>query len=155
MPSTFYSIINRYEDVPRNSITGYKLVAVAADKLKCIARRGRARDFYDLDKLLTEKKITIDEAWELYIKTWNSPSREYGKRPHPAEIRGSYLGRKERLEQDWESLVSSKMFSHPESFHIVFQRLDKTIDEVLKKWKSELPRGVLHAERKQNILRDH
>ncbi len=67
-------------------ILGYQLVSVMADKLICISRRIASRDFYDLNSLLAAG-VNIHTAWSLYVEHHQNPEREYGRRPHPSDIR--------------------------------------------------------------------
>ena len=104
-PTRKIEVIPRWKGISSGlNIRGYTPLSVASDKLKCIARRPKSRDFYDMYRLLTENHVRIKDAWDGYVKTWQNPKREFGKRPHPVDIVNSYSSRKVKLEQDWQRL---------------------------------------------------
>ena len=85
-------------------IRGYTATAVAADKLRCLARRSAPRDIYDLDQLAQSPQVDLPVAWNLYAANYNDPAREYGRRNHPADIRSTYLGRRDHIATAWHQL---------------------------------------------------
>ena len=70
-------------------ILGYTATAVTADKLRCLARRSAPRDVYDLDQLARSPQADLTQAWNMYAASYNDPTREYGRRNHPADIRST------------------------------------------------------------------
>ena len=148
-PTKKIEIISRWESISNGLyIRGYTPVSVASDKLKCIARRPKSRDFYDLYRLLTENHVRIMDAWDEYIKTWQNPKREFGKRPHPMDMVNSYSGRRGKLEEDWQRLLDEESF--PEGtppFSVVYDTVDSNIRPVWEHWKASFPPGYLHGQK--------
>lgn len=142
-------LIPRWEGISDGLyIRGYTPLSIASDKLKCIARRPKSRDFYDLYRLLTENHVRIKDAWDEYLKTWQNPKREFGKRPHPADMVNSYSGRKNKLEEDWKKLADEESFPDgTPPFSAVYDTVDSHIRTVFKHWKASFPSGHLHGQK--------
>lgn len=148
-PTKKIGIIPRWKGIGNGlHIRGYTPLSVASDKLKCIARRPKSRDFYDLHRLLTENRVRIIDAWDEYLQTWQNPKREFGKRPHPVDIVNSYSGRRGRLEEDWKRLSDEESFPDgTPPFSVVYETVDSSIRQVWKQWKASFPPGHLHAKK--------
>ena len=150
-PVAYHSVSQRWEGVPQGlKVKGYQPVSVASDKLKCLSRRSRCRDVYDLDKLIVNGLCLPKDAWDLYVRTWNDTEREYGWRPHPADIRSCYLGRKSHLEEEWEQVTASGLIEQNEPFESILYRVDKWVRHELENWKNSLPRGEIHRQKLAN-----
>ena len=133
-------------------ILGYTATAVTADKLRCLARRSAPRDIYDLDQLARSPQVDLTQAWNLYAASYNDPAREYGRRNHPADIRSTYLGRRDRIARGWHDLQQQGQFPPEADFDETFDRVDRDITEQRDTWANSLPAGELHRLRQQHIL---
>lgn len=131
-------------------ILSYAPESVLADKVKCLARRSLARDLYDIYHLLNSSKIDKTRAFKLYTETWNDEQREYGWRNDPSEIRGSYLGRRARIEADWNDLSELAPVISDASFEEVFKTVDKWLVKEIADWKKSLPYGELDRIKQEN-----
>ena len=144
VPTRRWPVQRNYPSIPGGyEIDGYDLVAVAADKLSCVSRRAAPRDFYDLHNLL-QHGVDIHAAWELYVEHFQSPTRQYGRRPHPSDLRASYLGRRRRLAERWASLTGDGRLPADHDFHEAFVEVDVAVMSALSSWKEQLPPGELH-----------
>ncbi len=132
-------------------ILGYTATAVAADKLRCLARRSAPRDIYDLDQLARSPQVDLTQAWNLYAASYNDPVREYGHRNHPADIRSSYLGRRDHIATAWHDLQQQGQFPPEANFDETFDTVDRHITELRDTWANSLPPGELHRLRQQHI----
>ncbi len=143
MPSRHWPIRPNHPDIPpAPPILGYQFVSVIADKLSCISRRVAARDFYDLNSLLLAGE-DIHAAWTLYVTNADHPERQYGRRPHPSDIRASYLGRHSAIAADWEESAADNLLP-PLSFTEAFTNVDNAVQTALHRWKQRLDPGELH-----------
>ncbi|MYD40965.1 MAG: nucleotidyl transferase AbiEii/AbiGii toxin family protein, partial [Acidimicrobiia bacterium] len=143
LPVRRWPIRPNHPDIPpAPPIRGYRFVSVIADKLSCISRRVAARDFYDLNSLLTQGE-DIHAAWDLYVAIADHPERQYGRRPHPSDIRASYLGRRSAIAADWEESVADSLLP-PASFTEAFTNVDNAVQTALGRWKQRLGPGELH-----------
>lgn len=143
LPIRRWPIRPNHPDIPpAPPIRGYRFVSVMADKLSCISRRVAARDFYDLNSLLTRGE-DIHAAWDLYVAIADHPERQYGRRPHPSDIRASYLGRRSAIAADWEESVADSLLP-PASFTEAFTNVDNAVQTALGRWKQRLGPGELH-----------
>ena len=124
---------------------------MASDKLKCLARRGKARDVYDLYRLIDSDQLDKSKAFGLYLKTWNDTEREYGWRPHPSDIRGAYSGRKAKMAAEWKELTDSGSVSPDIDFENIFSTIDRWIAREISDWKKSLPQGELDRQKKENM----
>ena len=144
MPTRRWMLQRNYPSVPGGcAIHGYDLDAVAADKLSCVSRRAAPRDYYDLYHLL-QRGVDMDRAWALYVAHFQSPTRQYGRRPHPSDIRASYLGRRRRLAERWSELVEARRLPDDCEFDEAFRGVDIAVMSALSRWKEQLPPGELH-----------
>ncbi|MDE0664801.1 MAG: nucleotidyl transferase AbiEii/AbiGii toxin family protein [Acidimicrobiaceae bacterium] len=132
-------------------IRGYTATAVAADKLRCLARRSAPRDIYDLDQLARTPQVDLPVAWNLYTASYNNPAREYGRRNHPADIRSTYLGRRDHIATAWHELQQQGQFPPQADFDETFNRVDRHITELRDTWANSLPPGELHRLLQQHI----
>lgn len=132
-------------------IRGYTATAVAADKLRCLARRSAPRDVYDLDQLARSPQVDLPAAWNMYTASYNDPAREYGRRNHPADIRSTYLGRRDRIATAWHQLQQQGQFPPQADFDETFNRVDRHITELRDTWANSLPPGELHRLLQQHI----
>ena len=132
-------------------ILGYTATAVAADKLRCLARRSAPRDVYDLDQLARSPQADLTQAWNMYAASYNDPAREYGRRNHPADIRSTYLGRRDRIATGWHELQQQGQFPPDADFDETFNRVDGLITDLRDTWANSLPPGELHRQRQQHI----
>lgn len=151
VPSRAWPIRPNHPDIPPSPpIRGYELVSVMADKLSAISRRVAPRDFYDLNNLLLAG-VDIRAGWELYVAHHQNPEIQYGWRPHPSDIRASYLGRRARLFSRWNDLVQEgRLPAYPVDEALA--NVDAAISAALDRWKRELSPGELHR-LKQDHLR--
>lgn len=133
------------------AISGYTATAVAADKLRCLSRRSAPRDIYDLDQLARSPQVDLTQAWNLYAASYNDPAREYGRRNHPADIRTTYLGRRDRIATRWHDLQQQNQIPPEADFDETFARVDRHIIELRDTWANSLPPGELHRLRQQHI----
>jgi uncharacterized protein len=59
---------SQHYDYPVFSISTYTLENILAEKLRAILQRGHVRDYYDSWKLLTEKKVEVNQVKELFLE---------------------------------------------------------------------------------------
>ena len=90
-------------------------------------------------------------AWNLYAASYNNPAREYGRRNHPADIRSTYLGRRDHIATAWHELQQQGQFPPQADFDETFNRVDRHITELRDTWANSLPPGELHRLRQQHI----
>ena len=148
MPIRSWSVRPNHPDILlAPPIRRYELVSVVADKLSCISRRMAPRDFYDLNSLLLAGE-DLDAAWLLYVAHAQHPERQYGRRPHPSDIRASYPGRRSDLAAEWERLVKGGQLPLG-SFEEAFANVDDAVRSALNQWKQQLPTGELHRLKQQ------
>lgn len=152
-PTKKYPLQSRWDENKHSAIEilGYLPESVASDKLKCLARRGKARDVYDLYRLIVSNQLDKSKAFELYLKTWNDTEREYGWRPHPSDIRGAYLGRKTKMTAEWKELTDSGSVSADIDFQDIFNTIDHWIAHEIVDWKKSLPQGELDRQKRENM----
>lgn len=152
-PTKKYPLQPRWDDNRHSAIEilGYQPESVASDKLKCLARRGKARDVYDLYRLIGLDQLDKSKAFRLYLKTWNDPKREYGWRPHPSELRGAYSGRKAKMAAEWKELTDSGSVSADIDFQNIFNAIDRWIAREITDWKKFLPQGELDRQKRENM----
>ena len=101
-----WSLHLRYEGLPSGAtLAGYTLTEVLSDKLKAVARRGAARDIYDIAALVSAG-ADMDAAWGRYVAGYDDPRREYGARNHPSDIRTGYLPKSDTIRQRWQMMRS-------------------------------------------------
>ena len=150
MPNRRWPLQHNHPSIPDGcAIRGYDLEAVAADKLSCVSRRAAPRDYYDLHHLI-QRGVDMDSAWSLYVAHFQSPTRQYGRRPHPSDIRASYLGRRHRLAQRWDELVEARRLPDDCEFDEAFVEVDIAVMSALGHWKEQLPPGELHRLKQQH-----
>lgn len=149
MPTRFWPILSNHSGLPPVAgITGYTLESVAADKLSCISRRVKPRDFYDLDRIVRDGDVDVAVVWRLYVAQYDNSARQYGKRNHPSDIRSCYLPKRQRLAYHWDRLIDERILFKRgvfvEDFNSIFDRVDRTVDSALRDWKQTLRPGELH-----------
>ena len=150
VPSRTWPIRPNHPDIPPSPpIRGYELVSVMADKLSAVSRRVAPRDFYDLNNLLLAG-VDIRAGWELYVAHHQNPEIQYGWRPHPSDIRASYLGRRARLFSRWNDLVQEgRLPAYPVDEALA--NVDAAISAALDRWKRELSPGELHRLKQEHL----
>ena len=150
VPYRTWPIRANHPDIPPcPPIRGYELVSVMADKLSAISRRAAPRDFYDLNCLLLAG-VDIHAGWALYEAHHQHSEIQYGWRPHPSDIRASYLGRRARLFSRWDDLVQEgRLPAYP--VHEAFNNVDGAVRAALDQWKQRLPPGELHRLKQEHI----
>ena len=132
-------------------ILGYTATAVAADKLRCLARRSAPRDIYDLNQLTQSPLVDLAQAWDMYAASYNDPVREYGHRNHPADIRSTYLGRRDSIARRWRDLQQEGQLPPEADFDAAFDRVDACVTQQRDRWSHSLPPGELHRQRQDLI----
>lgn len=55
-----------YEDIPEFEVLVYSPNEIMVEKLRSILQRGKARDYYDVWRLMTEKEFNLDKIRELF-----------------------------------------------------------------------------------------
>ena len=143
VPLRTWQIRPNHPDIPPSPpILGYELVSVMADKLSAVSRRVAPRDVYDLNSLLWAG-VDMHAGWALYVAHHQHPEIQYGWRPHPSDIRASYLGRRGEFANGWEYLVRTGWLPAV-PFHEAFSNVDNAIRATLNQWKQGLAPGELH-----------
>lgn len=61
------SVKPEYEDIPEFEVLVYSLNEILVEKLRSIIQRGKARDYYDVWRLMKEKNFNQDKIRELLI----------------------------------------------------------------------------------------
>ena len=56
-----------YEDIPEFEVLVYSPNEILVEKLRSILQRGKARDYYDVWRLMKEKEFNLDKIRELFI----------------------------------------------------------------------------------------
>ena len=56
-----------YEDIPEFEVLVYSPNEILVEKLRSILQRGKARDYYDVWRLMKEKEFNRDKIRELFI----------------------------------------------------------------------------------------
>ncbi len=56
-----------YEDIPEFEVLVYSPNEILVEKLRSILQRGKARDYYDVWRLMKEKEFSPDKIRELFI----------------------------------------------------------------------------------------
>ncbi len=153
VPTQLWPINARWGTRPDAApILGYTATAVTADKLRCLSRRSAPRDIYDLDQLARSPEVDFAKAWDMYADSYNDPAREYGHRNHPADIRSTYLGRRDRIARAWRDLQQQGQLPLQADFDEIFERVDRYVTEERDRWSNCFEPGELHRLRQQHII---
>ena len=148
-----WPIFRRDDDLPHDAtIAGYTLTDVLCDKLKAVARRGAARDIYDIAALLNAG-ADLDAAWRRYLEGYDDQRREYGGRNHPSDIRTGYLPKRAAISQRWEEMRTEGWLPSGADFEVTFAAVDARIAGALSTWKSSLGRGELARQKAEHQQR--
>jgi predicted nucleotidyltransferase component of viral defense system len=57
-----------YEDIPEFEVLVYSLNEILVEKIRSIFQRGKARDYYDVRRLMKEKNFETEEIRDLLIE---------------------------------------------------------------------------------------
>lgn len=109
-----------YEDIPRFEVLVYSLNEILVEKLRSIIQRGKARDYYDVWRLIREDSFNQNEIRKLLVKKCEITKIEY----------------KPELIFDGDRLIEANKF-----WTIALTRLTKDLpdfDIVVKDLKSQL-----------------
>ena len=152
VPLQHLPILPNHPDVPEAPpILCYELVSVMADKLSCLSRRRAPRDYYDLWSMI-EAGVDIHQGWAIYAEHADNPDRQYGWRPHPADIRATYRQWALEIEKEWQYLVWQGQLPSV-SFDDAFRVVDDAIWMALAVWKESFPDGELDRQRREHNQR--
>ncbi|MCQ3805570.1 MAG: hypothetical protein KTV45_16050 [Acidimicrobiia bacterium] len=80
--------------------------------------------------------VDIHAGWALYVEQAQHPERVYGWRPHPSDLRDTYLERRHQLRNNWYRLVNEGLLRDT-PFHETFDNVDRAISEALERWKRD------------------
>ena len=116
--------VHQYEDIPEFDLTAYSIEEIFAEKLRALYQRARARDYYDLYRMLTDASIETSSIVPAFEAKCAHEDLDIDLRS------GLPQGSRSEICAGWENTLPTLVAELPE-FEEVYERLDSFVKSLV------------------------
>lgn len=116
--------VHQYEDIPEFGLTAYSIEEIFAEKLRALYQRARARDYYDLYRMLTDASIETSFIVPAFEAKCAHDDLDIDLRS------GLPQGSRSEISAGWENTLPTLVAELPE-FEEVYERLDSFVKSLV------------------------
>jgi len=114
-----------YEDVPEFELTAYSLEEIFAEKLRALYQRSQARDYYDLNRMITDANVDESGIFPAFRRKCDHDGLD-------VDLRDGLPGEKrDEIRDGWENTLPDLVADLPE-FDPVYETLGDYVDSLVE-----------------------